>query len=176
MPHVAEISPIARTLGNILAGEPVRHGALTVIPLLAPMLADAEWLTLAEAGDRVQITEVNEAGSVPTLKVANMADRPLLLLDGEELVGAKQNRILNTTVLVAALGVGCGLALGWIISLILVHVINRQSFHWSLDMHIPWLALAALAAALVAAASVTAAWSGRRAMSNNVVSAVREDW
>ena len=79
-------------------------------------------------------------------------------------------------VLVSALGVGIGLALGWLISLILVHVVNRQSFHWSLDMHIPWLALAALAAVLVAAASVTAVWSGRRAMSNNVVNAVREDW
>lgn len=79
-------------------------------------------------------------------------------------------------ILVSALGVGFGLALGWFISLILVHVINRQSFHWSMDMHIPWLALAALASVLVAAASVTAAWSGRRAMSDNVVTAVREDW
>ncbi len=79
-------------------------------------------------------------------------------------------------ILVSALGTGFGLALGWLISLILVHVINRQSFHWSLDMHIAWLALAALAAMLIAAASVTAVWSGRRAMSNNVVSAVREDW
>ena len=102
MPVVNEIGPIARAFGNILLGEPVRHGALTVIPLLAPMLAEPQWLTLAEAGDHVQITEVDEAGSVPTLKVANRADRPLLLLDGEELVGAKQNRILNTTVLVAA--------------------------------------------------------------------------
>ena len=102
MPHVADISPIARTLGHVLAGEPLRRGALTVVPMLAPMLAEPEWLTLAEAGDRVQVTEVDEAGSVPTLSVANMADRPLLLLDGEELVGAKQNRILNTTVLVAA--------------------------------------------------------------------------
>jgi hypothetical protein len=102
MLHVAEISPIARTLGNILAGEPLRHGALTVVPMLAPMLAEPAWLTLAEAGDRVQVTEVDEAGSVPNLTVANMAGLPLLLLDGEELVGAKQNRILNTTVLVAA--------------------------------------------------------------------------
>jgi len=45
---------------------------------------------------------VSEAGSVPFLKVTNRADRPLLLLDGEELLGAKQNCILNTTVLVAA--------------------------------------------------------------------------
>ena len=79
-------------------------------------------------------------------------------------------------ILVSALGAGIGLALGWLISLILVHVVNRQSFHWSLDMHIPWIALAALAAVLVAAASVTAVWSGRRAMSSNVVRAVREDW
>lgn len=78
--------------------------------------------------------------------------------------------------LVSALGAGFGLALGWLLSLILVYVINRQSFHWSIDMHIPWLALAALAGLLVAAASITAAWSGRRAMSGDVVSAVREDW
>jgi putative ABC transport system permease protein len=78
--------------------------------------------------------------------------------------------------LVSALGTGFGLALGWLVSLVLVHVINRQSFHWSVDMHIPWLVLAALASTLVAASSITAVWSGRRAMSNNVVSAVHEDW
>jgi hypothetical protein len=49
-----------------------------------------------------RVTEVSEAGSVPFLQVANGADRPLLLLDGEELIGAEQNRILNTAVLVAA--------------------------------------------------------------------------
>ena len=102
MPHVAEIGSIARTLGNILAGEPLSLGALTVVPVLAPMLSEPGWLTLAEAGDRVRITEVDEAGAVPQLKVVNLADQALLLLDGEELVGAKQNRVLNTTVLVAA--------------------------------------------------------------------------
>jgi hypothetical protein len=49
-----------------------------------------------------RVTEVSEAGSVPFLQVTNGAARPLLLLDGEELLGAKQNRILNTTVPVAA--------------------------------------------------------------------------
>ncbi|MBX9810392.1 MAG: ABC transporter permease, partial [Burkholderiales bacterium] len=78
--------------------------------------------------------------------------------------------------LVAGLGTAFGLALGWLVSLILIHVINRQSFHWGMDLHMPWLPLAALAAVLIAAASATAVWSGRRAMSNNVVSAVREDW
>jgi hypothetical protein len=65
-----------------------------------PNLDDPGWLTLEEAGARARVTEVSEAGSVPFLQVANGADRPLLLLDGEELIAAKQNRILNTTVLV----------------------------------------------------------------------------
>src|SRR5207249_3998616 len=55
-----------------------------------------------EAGAAVTIGEVSAAGEVPALSVVNDADRPVLLLDGEELVGARQNRILNTTVLVAA--------------------------------------------------------------------------
>src|SRR5688572_21752252 len=102
MPMVAEVGPISKTLGNILTGAPVTHGALTVIPLLGPLLSEPEWLTLGEATGQVRITEVNEAGSVPTLTVENLGERPILLLDGEELLGAKQNRILNTTVLVAA--------------------------------------------------------------------------
>jgi putative ABC transport system permease protein len=77
---------------------------------------------------------------------------------------------------VGGLGVAAGLGLGWLISLILVHVINRQSFHWSMDLHLPWPALAALCAILVAAAAATAVASGRRAMSDDVTRAVREDW
>ena len=102
MPTLNEVPEVAKLLGSILAGEPVTHGALALIPLLAPNLDDPDWLTLEDAGDRGRVTEVSEAGSVPYLKVANGADRPLLLLDGEELVGAKQDRILNTTVLVDA--------------------------------------------------------------------------
>jgi len=102
MPTVADVETIAKTLGSILAGKPQHYGALTVIPILAPMQTEPEWLTLAEAGDGVRITELDEEGSVPKLRVANLRDLPLLLLDGEQLVGAKQNRILNMTVLVAA--------------------------------------------------------------------------
>ncbi len=102
MPTLHDVPEVARLLAGVLTAEPVTHGALAVIPLLAPNLDDPDWLTLEEAGDRVHVTEVSEAGSVPFLKVVNDADQPLLLLDGEELIGAKQNRILNTTVLVAA--------------------------------------------------------------------------
>jgi putative ABC transport system permease protein len=79
-------------------------------------------------------------------------------------------------ILVSTMGTGCGLAIGWLISLILIHVINRQSFHWSMDMHMPWLSLAVLATMLIVIASATAVVSGRRAMSGDVVGTVREDW
>jgi hypothetical protein len=102
MPTLNEVPEVAQLLATVLTAEPVTHDALAVIPLLAPNLDDPDWLTLEDAGDRARVTEVSDAGSVPFLKVANGADQPLLLLDGEELIGAKQNRILNTTVLVAA--------------------------------------------------------------------------
>jgi hypothetical protein len=102
MPTLNDVPEAAQLLASVLTAEPVTHGALAVIPLLAPNLDAPDWLTLEETGDRVRVTEVSEAGSVPFLKVVNEADQPVLLLDGEELIGAKQNRILNTTVLVAA--------------------------------------------------------------------------
>ena len=77
---------------------------------------------------------------------------------------------------VAALGCLMGLATGWLVGLILTHVVNRQSFHWSMEMSLPWLPLSALALIIIAAAVATAVWSGRAAMGHDVVRAVREDW
>jgi hypothetical protein len=102
MPTLVDVEPLAQALRDLTTGEPIAHGALTVVPLLAPGAPDPGWLTLAEAGDAVTIEEVSEGGAVPTLLLTSAADRPVLLLDGEELIGAKQNRVLNTTVLVAA--------------------------------------------------------------------------
>jgi hypothetical protein len=102
MPHVTEVEPIAAALNSITLGKPLTVGAVTVVPLRRADALEPDWLTLAEAGDAVVVTEVSDAGAVPTLTVKNNADRAVLLLDGEELIGAKQNRILNTTVLIAA--------------------------------------------------------------------------
>jgi putative ABC transport system permease protein len=79
-------------------------------------------------------------------------------------------------VLLSTLAVLYGLLLGGALSVILVFVINRQSFHWSIDLAIPWSQLGVLAAALIAASAVTALWSGRAAMSQDAIRAVREDW
>jgi putative ABC transport system permease protein len=78
--------------------------------------------------------------------------------------------------LLAALGALAGLVLGWIISLILIHVINRQSFHWGMEMHLPWLFLVALTLVLLVLAALTALLSGREATSVSAVRAVRDDW
>jgi putative ABC transport system permease protein len=78
--------------------------------------------------------------------------------------------------LVSALGLAVGLALGWIISLVLIEVVNPQSFHWGMELHMPWLLLAELVAAMLVMATATAIASGRQAMSGEAINAVKEDW
>jgi putative ABC transport system permease protein len=79
-------------------------------------------------------------------------------------------------ILLSAFGVIYGLVLGTALSLVLVYVVNRQSFNWSIDLAIPAWQLALLSVLLIAAAALTAIWSGRAATSREAVHAVREDW
>ena len=79
-------------------------------------------------------------------------------------------------ILTSAFGVIYGLALGVALSLVLVYVINRQSFNWSIDLDVPARLLALLSLVLISAAAVTAIISGRAALSQDAVRAVREDW
>ncbi len=76
----------------------------------------------------------------------------------------------------ATAGVAGGLGAGAAIALILVRVINPQSFHWTMDLHVPWGSLALFALLLVALAALAAVLAGRQAMSQAAVFAVREDW
>jgi len=76
----------------------------------------------------------------------------------------------------SALGLGIGLLLGWAISLVLIHVVNRQSFHWSMELHLPWRSLALFSVAMLGLATVVAAVSGRSAMGKDVIRAVKDDW
>ncbi|MDP9090419.1 MAG: ABC transporter permease [Pseudomonadota bacterium] len=78
--------------------------------------------------------------------------------------------------LTSAFGVAYGLGLGMALSLVLVYVVNRQSFNWSIDLAVPAWQLAVLSVVLIAAAACTALWSGRSALSQDAVRAVREDW
>ena len=75
-----------------------------------------------------------------------------------------------------AIGAIAGLGLGLGVSMVLVHVVNPQSFHWTMDLAVPWLRLLALCAAVVLAGTVTAWLAGRAAAGRDAVLAVKEDW
>ena len=79
------------------------HRNLTVFPSLAPNGIVPDYLTLEQALDQnlIQITELDTEGSVPELKLKNLGKKKVLIIEGEELVGAKQNRIVNSSFLIA---------------------------------------------------------------------------
>jgi putative ABC transport system permease protein len=95
-------------------------------------------------------------------------------------VGVSRGQVLRILALeggsLTVLGVATGFVLGLLISLILVFVVNPQSFHWTMQLHLPWPLLGGVAAVLVAASVATALVSGRYALSGGPVRAVREDW
>lgn len=78
--------------------------------------------------------------------------------------------------LAAAVGVLGGLLAGGAIGLVLIEVVNRQSFHWSMDLHVPWRSLALFASIMVVLAALAAVLAGRQAMRQDAILAVREDW
>lgn len=89
-------------LQSLSIGAAQQHKNMTVFPLLTSLNGGPDYITMKEALEKshLLVTEVSSGGSVPELKVSNKASIPVLLLDGEELVGAKQNRVLNTTILI----------------------------------------------------------------------------
>ena len=93
----------AALVGAIELGERQTHGPLAVFPVRLREDEDGpEYVTLGEAiaGGLAVVTEVSEGGSVPELSLVNKGHARVLVLDGEELRGAKQNRVLNTSILV----------------------------------------------------------------------------
>jgi len=96
---------IKEQFGKIKFGGLQVHGHVAVIPIISTNGSGPDYMTMKEAMEAhlLTVTEVTEGGQVPELKVINRADKPVLLLDGEELSGAKQNRVLNTTILLKEL-------------------------------------------------------------------------
>ena len=90
-------------LETVKQGGKQSHLNMTIFPLLAPDAGEPDYLILEEALSQgaVEITEVSQGGSVLDLKLINKSANKLLVVDGEELVGAKQNRIVNATFLIA---------------------------------------------------------------------------
>jgi hypothetical protein len=98
------MSVIQASLQALHLGQPQIFKNLAAIPLINPNTQRPGYVTLAQALAKggARITEVSEGGSVPELLLINSGEQPILVLDGEELIGAKQNRIANLTILAAA--------------------------------------------------------------------------
>lgn len=104
-PHAAgTLTPWGSRLGGLSLGETRCVDGLAVYPLLGERDGSLHYQTLddALAAGVLTIGEIGSSGTVPELELTNAGDRRVLILDGEELIGAKQNRIVNTSVLVEA--------------------------------------------------------------------------
>lgn len=100
---------IAAACAGLRVGPPVHAAGVSMFPLFSDGDATATAPSYAVLRDALaagtgRVTEVSEGGSVPVLRFTNDAPHPVLLLDGEELVGCKQNRILNLSILAPARG------------------------------------------------------------------------
>ena len=95
---------LEQTMAGITIGEPSVYGGLAVFPLIGDAARKRDYVTLSEAFRKkgVQISEISEGGSVPELKLKNLLNTDLFVADGEALVGAKQNRVLNVSIYVKA--------------------------------------------------------------------------
>lgn len=88
----------------VRVGQPMCHQSLSVFPLYVPEGNPVDYCLADEAihAEHVAVEEVGEQGTVPELIVENKGDVRVLFLEGEQLIGAKQNRVLNTSVLIPA--------------------------------------------------------------------------
>jgi len=91
-------------MAGLRIGEAVEFSRLKILPVFVDEDRKLPFLDLEEALKKgfIEITEISEGGSVPDLEVSNKSLEDVIILDGEELIGAKQNRIVNTTIVVGA--------------------------------------------------------------------------
>jgi hypothetical protein len=95
---------LSQFVAGLRIGEPVEFSRLRILPVFVDEDRKLPFLDLEEALRKgfIEITEISEGGSVPDLEVSNTSSEDVIILDGEELIGAKQNRIVNTTIVVGA--------------------------------------------------------------------------
>ncbi len=88
-------------LDNLTLGAPIPHGRLHIYPLIAAQYGEPDYKTLVQAIDArlCRMEEIPGRAQVNRLLFVNLSDRPILLLDGDILIGAMQNRVLHSSLL-----------------------------------------------------------------------------
>jgi len=95
---------IQERIEGVVLGEPTIHAQMAMFPLLTEEEGTADYMILDEAiaNGYAHVTEIDESGTVPEVKFKNSSDKRIFMMEGEELVGAKQNRTLNLSILAPA--------------------------------------------------------------------------
>lgn len=95
---------LSETLDHLEIGARVSYGPLHLFPLCGGAFTEEDISLLEDAlkDGTTRVEELGEGGSVPELRLVNGGASPVLILEGDELIGAKQNRVVNSSVLVAA--------------------------------------------------------------------------
>lgn len=98
------VREIDQSFASLRIGTAAVHLNLALFPLYDDREKPSEYLLLDDALDRklARVTEVSADGRVPELAFENDSAEKILLVDGDELVGAKQNRVLNLSILVGS--------------------------------------------------------------------------
>jgi hypothetical protein len=94
---------LAELLSSVTVEAPMQYQKLRLFPVKLNLKSDLHYLTLDDATREklVAIEETSTAGSVPKLRVRNLAKDLLLIVDGSTLIGAKQNRVVNLSLMLA---------------------------------------------------------------------------
>lgn len=157
--------------GNLLEFGSAREIRATSLKIFDRSFAVTYWLQAVAIG----IGLFGVAASLSAQVLARRKEFGLLVH-----LGLTRRQILRVVALEGAawttLGALAGVALGLAVAVVLVHVVNPQSFHWTMELALPWGRLAALAAAVVVAGTTTAWLSGQAAAGRDAVMAVKEDW
>jgi hypothetical protein len=95
-------STIFKLMTELKTGEEQVFKNLSIFPLFYTNGNKLEYIALDNAINNkfIEVKEINESGSVPELFIENTSEERILFIEGEELIGAKQNRILNTSILI----------------------------------------------------------------------------
>lgn len=178
----ADTASVVAALRTVLAhGDPAARGALEI--LTTPALRERS-LGIFDRAFAVTYALEAVAVIIGLIGVSFAASSTVLARRSEfgmlRHIGMRRRQVLGMLagegILMSACAVAYGLVLGGVLSLVLVFVVNRQSFNWSIELVLPMRQLALLSLTLIAAAALTAVWSGRAATHRDAVGAVREDW